>query len=481
MLNASEYKKLSASEIIAGVSDGRFSTREIVDAALALAESDGKTLNCFITLCHEKARGQAERLDKKRARGEKLGALAGVPIAVKDNISYRDYPTTCGSRILDGYVPPYDATVVERLLAQDAIIIGKTNLDEFAMGSSNENSHFGPVKNPIDHALAPGGSSGGSAVSVAAQITPLALGSETGGSVRQPAAFCGIYGLKPSYGAVSRYGLVAFGSSLDQIGQFARTTEDLVRLYSAVAGHDDKDSTSTPFDHPSYHSRLDLDRKLTIGLPKECYGAGLDSGVAERMSAMRRTLESRGHKFINVTLPTADAGVACYYIVATAEASSNLARFDGVKYGLCDDSGGDLKSMYERTRGRGFGAEVKRRIILGTYVLSSGYYDAYYLRGMKVRELIRRDFRRVFAEVDLLLTPTTPTPAFRLGEKVEDPLAMYLSDIYTVPANLAGICAISVPAGRVADGRPVGAQFVAPAFGEELLFKIARECERADA
>ncbi|HSG98476.1 MAG TPA: Asp-tRNA(Asn)/Glu-tRNA(Gln) amidotransferase subunit GatA [candidate division Zixibacteria bacterium] len=477
-MDTADYKKLTISAIGDGLSSGAFSAVELAQTALALAEREGAELNCYITLCRDKALAQAAAVDKKIAAGEPLGPLAGVPVAVKDNISYTDYLTSCGSKILEGYIPPYDATVVKNLLAADAVIIGKTNLDEFAMGSSNENSAFGPVKNPINHAYAPGGSSGGSAVSVAAGLTPVSLGSETGGSVRQPAAFCGILGLKPTYGAVSRFGLVAFGSSLDQIGPFARTTADLARIYQVIAGRDTNDSTSVAHEHEDYSAALQREGKYTIGLPKECFAEGVDSEVLQRLEEFKETLSALGHTFKDVSLPLTPAGVACYYIIAPAEASSNLARFDGVKYGLRLGNETDLLEMYKETRGAGFGAEVKRRIMLGTYVLSAGYYDAYYLKGMKVRELIRRDLERVFSEVDVILTPTTPTAAFKLGEKTDDPLAMYLSDVFTVVGNLTGTPGLSVPAGTVSGGLPVGAQFIAPHFQEARLFELAAQVER---
>ena len=481
MISTEEYKKLTVAEIRDGLFSARFTARELAEMALSLAESEGKKLNCFITLCNAKSLRQADAVDKKVSAKESLGALAGVPVAVKDNISYTDHPTSCASHILDGYIPPYDATAIIRLQNADAMIIGKTNMDEFAMGSSTENSYYGPARNPVDPNLTPGGSSGGSAVAVSAGLVPVALGSETGGSVRQPAAFCGVQGLKPTYGAVSRYGLVAFGSSLDQIGTFGRTTADTAAIYQAIAGRDKYDSTSVDFAHPDYSAELETDRKFTIGLPKECWGKGTDKEILENLEKLKQKLSGDGHTFKDVSLSLIDATVACYYIVATAEASANLARYDGVRYGLRAAGEHDLLGMYQTTRGEGFGAEVKRRIMLGTYVLSAGYYDAYYLKGMKVRELIRQELEKVFEECDLLLTPTAPTPAFKIGEKIDDPLAMYLSDIFTASANLAGIPAISVPAGNVADGRPVGAQFLAKQFDERSLFQVARIVESWDA
>lgn len=472
------YAKLTVADIRKGLSARDFSAEELTVSALELARKRGKELNCFITLCDEKAVNQARAVDAKIKSGAKLGPLAGASIALKDNLSYRDYLTSCGSHILDGYKPPYDATVVTSLIESDAIIIGKTNMDEFAMGSSNENSHYGPVKNPVDVERVPGGSSGGSAVSVAAGITPLSLGSETGGSVRQPASFCGLYGLKPTYGAVSRYGLVAFASSLDQIGPFARNIDDLTALYSVIAGRDPNDSTSVAYDHPNYTSYPEAEKKFTIGLPKECFAHGVDDEIVTRIDELKSALTKAAHKLVDVSLPLLDAGVATYYIVATAEASANLARFDGVRYGLSVGAERGLIDMYRATRGAGFGEEVKRRIMLGTYVLSSGYYDAYYLKGMRVRELIRRDLDAVFKNVDLLLTPTTPTPAFKIGEKVDDPIAMYLSDIFTVMCNLSGTPGLSVPLPTVSKGLPCGAQFISPHFQEHRLFAIAKQIEK---
>ncbi|MBN4076555.1 Asp-tRNA(Asn)/Glu-tRNA(Gln) amidotransferase subunit GatA [Gemmatimonas aurantiaca] len=476
MLTTEEYTSLSAAQMRAGLDSSEYSSAELTEKALELAESVGKELNCFITLCHDKARSQAKAADARIASGE-AESLTGIPIAIKDNLSYTDYLTSCGSHILDGYIPPYNATAVQRLVDAGAVIIGKTNLDEFAMGSSNENSYYGPVKNPHNHQCAPGGSSGGSAAAVAAGIVPLALGSETGGSVRQPAAFCGVTGLKPTYGAVSRYGLVAFGSSLDQIGALSTTAADNAALFSVIAGLDSNDSTSIDTGCANYTADSDECKPLTIGLPKECFDNDLHPDMASAVETLKAKLTEAGHTLVDVSLPLLEAGIACYYLVATAEASANLARFDGVKYGLRVGDGEDLMEMYCKTRGAGFGAEVKRRIMLGTYILSAGYYDAYYIKGMKVRELIRQDLERVFGEVDILLTPTTPTPAFKLGEKVDDPLAMYLSDIFTVMSNLSGIPSISTPMGKSAGGLPLGAHFVAPHLGEQTLFQISAQVE----
>ncbi len=479
ILAMSEYKKLHACEIADAVTSGRLSAVEIAKEAISLAKTEGQQLNAFITICEEKAHCQAGAIDARAKRGEARDLpLAGVPIALKDNISYTDYPLTCGSHILEGYIPPYDATLVTRLIAAGAVIIGKTNMDEFAMGSSNENSSFGPAKNPFRHTLVPGGSSGGSAASVAQGITPLAFGSETGGSVRQPAAFCGLFGLKPSYGGISRYGLVAFASSTDQISPLARNTRDLATVFKAVAGRDPLDSTSVAFDHPDYPSLLETDRKFTIGVPREYFAEGLDPEVNAVVQNCRKALEGEGHRFVDISLPMTKKAVAVYYIIAPAEASANLARFDGVRYGLRKSNDKSLMAMYSDTRSAGFGREVKRRIMLGTYVLSSGYYDAFYIQASRVRELLRREFENSFKKIDLIISPTTPTPAFRIGEKVDDPLAMYLCDAYTIPANLAGIPGLSVPFGTASDGRPIGVQFMAREFDELSLFQISHLCEK---
>jgi len=469
---------MSAVEIAAGIKTGRFSAQSITEQALNRAKTRGRELNAFITICEDKAFEQSEIVDKKIARGEKVSLLAGVPVALKDNICYTGYAMTCGSHIIEDFNPPYHATCTKKLVDTGVVIIGKTNMDEFGMGSSNENSFFGPVKNPHNHDLVPGGSSGGSAAVVAGGIVPLAFGSETGGSVRQPAAFCGVLGLKPTYGSISRYGLVAFGSSLDQIGPMARNATDLALAFKIVAGFDKKDSTSSSFEHPDYSALIETEKKFKIGIPKEYFSMGLDSGVEKSIRETIKKLEKKGHTFIDISLPLTEKAIATYYIIASAEASSNLARYDGVRYGLREGRNKKLIDMYGQTRTTGFGDEVKRRIMLGTYVLSAGYHEAYYIKATKVREMIRQDFVRAFEKADFLISPTTPTTAFRLGEKIDDPLAMYLSDIYTAPVNLAGIPAISVPCGYDAEGRPVGVQFMASHFGELSLFQIARIMER---
>ena len=458
--------------------NGAFTLEEEVPKYLQKIETY-RELNAWIEVYGEEALRRAKEIDQKRARGEKLGPLAGLFLAIKDNIAVQGHSLTCGSHILDSFITPYNATVIERILAADGIILGKANLDEFAMGSSNENSYFGVVHHPKDAKRVPGGSSGGSVVCVATGMADLALGSETGGSVRQPAAFCGVAGLKPSYGRVSRYGLVAFASSLDQIGPIGRSVEDVALLLSVIAGEDAHDSTSAPEAVPDYLEAINKPPEdLSIGIPKEFYGEGLDEEVRECINGQIERLRSQGYSVKEVSLPLTEYAIATYYIIATAEASSNLARYDGVRYGLRDKSASELREMYFRTRDEGFGREVKRRIMLGTYVLSAGYYEAYYKKAQQVRRLIRQQYEQVFREVDVLLTPTTPTPAFFIGEKVDDPLQMYLSDIFTVTANLAGICGLSIPAGETQNGLPIGVQLLADAFREENLFRMGAALEK---
>jgi aspartyl-tRNA(Asn)/glutamyl-tRNA(Gln) amidotransferase subunit A len=470
---------LTARELREALGAGRLRAEEICAEALErIRRLDGR-LGAFLKLMPEPALERARAVDRRLARGEDPGPLAGVPVAVKDNICTRGTPTTCASRILENHVPVYDACVVERLQAAGAIIVGKTNLDEFAMGSSTENSAFGPTRNPWDLERVPGGSSGGSAAAVAALMTPVALGSDTGGSIRQPAALCGVVGLKPTYGRVSRYGLVAFASSLDQIGPFASTVEDAALVLDAIAGHDPRDSTSAPVPSGGFARALREDvRGLRIGVPREAMGGDLDPQVGGAVEAAVCLLESLGARARTVSMPHTGFAIPAYYLVATAEASSNLARYDGVRYGVrVPDS--ELRAMYRRTRSRGFGREVKRRIMLGTYALSAGYYDAYYLKAMKVRSLIRRDFEEAFREVDVLVTPTTPGPAFRLGEKTARPLDMYLADVFTVTVNLAGVPAVSVPCGWSRERLPLGLQIIAPHFEEARLLGVAHAYERA--
>ena len=437
-------------------------------------------LNAFITTTSESALADAERIDRAAEKGEPLPSLAGAVIAIKDNMVMRGVRTTAGSRILFNYKPPYTATAVERLQAAGAIIVGKTNLDEFAMGSSTENSAYGPVKNPWDTARVPGGSSGGSAVAVAAGMAIGALGSDTGGSIRQPASFCGVVGLKPTYGRVSRYGLIAFGSSLDQIGPLTNSVEDAAAILDVTAGRDPKDSTSSKIEVADYSSAITRDvRGLRVGVPREYYGEGLDPEVKEKIEAAIKKFDGLGAKIVDVSLPHTEYAVPVYYLIATAEASSNLARFDGVRYGFRAEEAATLKQMYSRTRNQGFGAEVKRRIMLGTYALSAGYYDAYYGKAQKVRALIERDFRNAFASCDVIATPTAPTAAFKLGEKTEHPLEMYLSDIYTITANLAGVPGISLPCGLSSIGLPIGIQLLGRQFDEATLLRAAHNLEQA--
>ena len=456
---------------------GTTTARSVTEAALSRIEALNPRLNAFLTVTADTALAQADETDARVRSGEPLRPLDGIPVAIKDNLVLEGVRTTCGSRILEHYRPPYTATAVARLRDAGAIIVGKTNCDEFAMGSSNENSAFGPVRNPWDEDRVPGGSSGGSAVAVASGMAMLALGSDTGGSIRQPASLCGVVGLKPTYGRISRYGLVAFGSSLDQIGPFAASVSDIAIALRVMAGRDELDSTSSEAVIPDF---TDLDAGATglrVGVPREFFAEGLAAGTRERVEEGIDRLRSQGATIVEVSLPHMKYATACYYIVATAEASSNLARFDGVRYGYRAEGAEELRQMYMRSRAEGFGAEVKRRIMLGTYVLSSGYYDAYYDKALRVRTLIERDFRTAFAACDVVVTPTSPTTAFRLGEKMEDPLQMYLSDVYTITANLAGIPAVSVPCG-MSDGLPVGLQILAPHFGEHVMLKAARALER---
>lgn len=446
---------------------------EALEIYLRRIERLNPCLNAYLTVCAEEALGQARKIEEKITKGEDLGVLAGVPVAVKDNICTEGIRTTCASKILENYIPVYDATVVEKLKAEDAVIIGKTNMDEFAMGSSTENSAFGPSKNPWDLSRAPGGSSGGSAVAVAAELASLALGSDTGGSIRQPAAFCSLVGLKPTYGLVSRYGLVAFASSLDQIGPMAGNVAECALLLRVIAGHDYKDSTSFPYEVPDYLACLkETPKTVKVGVVKELSGEGIEGGVKEVFNQALNKLVDAGVLIEEVSLPSFDYALSAYYLIAPAEASSNLARYDGVRYGFRDFEAKDIWEMYAKTRAKGFGAEVKRRIMLGTYALSAGYYEAYYGQAQKIRTLIIQDFNRAFEQYSLLISPTAPSVPFKLGEKVDDPLQMYLSDICTIPVNLAGLPAISLPAG-LSSGLPVGFQIIGPSFSEPLVFQLA--------
>ena len=455
------------------------SARDLTKDFYARIASRNPELNAFLALCPERAYAQADRVDDAIDRGQPLPPLAGVPVAIKDVISTQGVRTTCGSKILENYTPPYDATAIERLEKAGAIILGKTNCDEFAMGSSNENSAYGAVRNPLALDRVPGGSSGGSAAVVAAGLAVVSLGTDTGGSIRQPGAYCGIPAMMPTYGRVSRYGLIAFASSLDRIGPFATNITDAATVMSIIAGHDSNDSTSAAIPVPEYLAEIEKPiAGLRIGVPEDYFGAGLDPEVKAKVQAGIALLEKLGCKRVPLKMPHTDYAIATYYIVATAEASSNLARYDGVRYGL-RVKGSTLMEMYRKTRERGFGPEVKRRIMLGTYALSSGYYDAYYLRAQKVRSLIAHDFSSAFEKVDAILTPTAPTPAFKLGEKTADPLEMYLADIYTVTGSLAGVPGISVPCGKTAVGLPIGMQIFGSHFAEAGILQLARAFEKA--
>ncbi|MBN1568851.1 MAG: Asp-tRNA(Asn)/Glu-tRNA(Gln) amidotransferase subunit GatA [Acidobacteria bacterium] len=463
----------NAHDIRDAVNSGKVSAREVAEAALKRVEAADGALGAFLTLEPELVLKRADAIS--RTAKEKPLPLAGVPIAIKDNICTRSLRTSCASRILDRYIPAYSATAVQRLENAGAVIIGKANCDEFAMGSSTENSAFKVTRNPYDLDRVSGGSSGGSVVAVAAGMAPLALGSDTGGSVRQPASFCNVVGLKPTYGRVSRYGLVAYASSLDCISPIANNAQDIALLLACIAGRDEHDATSATVPVPDYSEELSRPFSgMRLGIPKEFFGEGLDPEVKSIIEAGIRNAGSLGCELIEVSLPHTGYAIADYYIIAPAEASSNLARFDGVRYGYRTPSPEDLLDMYKRTRSEGFGEEVKRRIMIGTYALSSGYYEAYYGRAMRVRTLIKRDYDRAFEKVDALLSPVSPTPAFKIGEKISDPLAMYLSDIYTVTANLAGIPAMSIPCGFTRAGLPVGLQILANQFREATLLHLAK-------
>jgi aspartyl-tRNA(Asn)/glutamyl-tRNA(Gln) amidotransferase subunit A len=463
---------MSLADLARAIAGGDISSRQVVDALLARITRHNEQLNAFITVTEDQALAAADAADEARRQG-KGGPLNGVPVVHKDLFCTRGVRTTCGSRMLENFVSPYDATAVQRLKEAGAVMLGKTNMDEFAMGSSNETSYFGPVRNPWDERRSPGGSSGGSAAAVAARLVPGATGTDTGGSIRQPAALTGTVGLKPTYGRVSRWGMVAFASSLDQAGVITRSAEDAALMLGVISGFDERDSTSV--DHPVPDYVAGLDRPLSdlrVGIVRQHFDAGLDANYAERVREALRALEDSGATLVEVDLPNLDLSVPTYYVVAPAECSSNMSRFDGVRFGHRAENPKDLLDLYYRSRGEGFGAEVKRRIMTGTYVLSAGYYDAYYLKAQKVRQLISQDFRVAFDDVDLIAGPTTPTPAFALGEKVDDPITMYLNDIYTIGANLAGLPAISVPCGFV-DRLPVGLHLVGPAFSEERILNVA--------
>ncbi|MDH6061889.1 Asp-tRNA(Asn)/Glu-tRNA(Gln) amidotransferase subunit GatA [Chrysosporum bergii ANA360D] len=461
----------------------QLSAVEITKQALGRIEALEPRLHSFLDVTTGKALEQARAVDAKIAAGEEVGILAGIPIGVKDNLCTKGIPTTCASRILENFVPPYESTATQKLIDAGAVIIGKTNLDEFGMGSSTENSAYQITANPWDVSRVPGGSSGGSAAAVAAEECVVSLGTDTGGSIRQPAAFCGVVGIKPTYGLVSRYGLIAYASSLDQVGSFGRTVEDTAILLNAIAGYDPKDSTSLKVEVPNYVDCLKPDlkarRKLKIGVIKETFGTGLDSGVEKVVTKAIEQLQSLGAEVHIISCPNFRYGVPSYYIIAPSEASANLARYDGVKYGFRADDADNLLSMYTRTRSTGFGAEVKRRIMIGTYALSAGYYDAYYLKAQKVRTLIKQDFESAFKMVDVLVCPTTPTTAFKTGEKVSNPLSMYLNDLMTIPVNLAGLPGLSLPCGFDDQGLPVGLQLIGQVLREDQLFQVAYAYEQS--
>lgn len=487
----------TASELLSDLNSRKLSSREIVDAFLARIRANDSKVGAFLSLDEGGARAKAQSIDDARAKGTEVGSLAGVPLALKDVICTKGWKTTCASKMLANFCPPYDATVTKRLQDAGAILVGKTNMDEFAMGGSTENSAFQLTRNPWDLERVPGGSSGGAAACLAANMAPLSIGTDTGGSIRQPAAFCGVVGLKPTYGRVSRYGLVAFASSLDQIGPMARTCEDAALLLDTIAGHDPKDSTSAPVPTPSYRAKVaERPQSLRIGVVKEHYGEGLDPEIAKVTREAIDTLEKLGATIKDISLPHAQFGIATYYIIAPSEASSNLARYEGAHYGLRTNEAdmiaeletetrslkGDQKAlldldtplvrMYRKTRAEGFGPEVKRRIMLGTYTLSAGYYDAYYKKALQVRRMIRNDYDLAFQDVDVIVGPTTPNPAFKIGEKASDPLTMYLEDLYTVTANLAGLPAISIPCGFTKAGLPIGLQLQGKSLDELTLLQI---------
>jgi len=473
-----DINSLTIESTRAALAQKQFSAMQLVEGFYKKIQTEDSEIHSYLTLCEERALQQARAVDRLVSAGRPLPPLAGVPVGIKDVMVTRGIRTTAGSKILENFIPPYDCTAVARLEAAGAILLGKTNCDEFAMGSSNENSAYGPVRNPRDKARVPGGSSGGSAATVAAGMAMATLGSDTGGSIRQPASFCGVVGLMPTYGRVSRYGLIAFASSLDHIGPLTRTVRDAAIVLRVIAGHDPLDSTSAGVAVPDYTAELAQPvGGLRIGVPKEYFGEGLDPEVRSAVEAGIATLSAAGCKIVPISMPHTAYAIPTYYLIATAEASANLARFDGVRYGHRSGNSRTLSDMYRRSRDEGFGAEVKRRIMLGTYALSSGYYDAYYLKAQRVRTLITRDFQEAFQKVDAIVTPTAPTPAFKLGEKADDPLAMYLADIYTVTADLAGVPGISVPCGKTQSGLPIGLQVLGRHFDESTVLRVAAAVE----
>lgn len=479
-MSASDLTSSTAHELSQSLIEGKTSSEEITRAFLSRIEQVDDRVHAYLHWDGEDMIAQAKRSDERRAQGKTLGPLDGIPIGLKDVICVEGQPLTAASKILENYISPYDATVTQKLKQAGVVLAGRLNLDEFAMGSSTENSAYGPTCNPWDLSRVPGGSSGGSAAAVAARETPLSLGSDTGGSIRQPASLCGVVGMKPTYGMVSRFGLAAFASSLDQIGPFAQTVPDVALLLEVISGHDPLDSTSYPAEVPSYsHALKDPPQPRKLGLPKEFFGPGMDDEVRNAIQQTISFYESSGYEMVEVSLPSTDLSIPVYYVIATAEASSNLARYDGIRYTSRSPHAENAIDVYAKSRGEGFGEEVKRRCILGAYGLSSGYYDAYYLKAQKTRTLIRRDFEKAFVQVDAILTPTSPTPAFRFGEKSEDPISMYLSDVYTISTNLAGLPGISVPCGFSQSGLPIGMQLIGKAFDESTLLSIAQDFDQA--
>ena len=472
-MNAKEITSLSLRQLSDCLRSGELTAVQAVEAYLASIRENDPSIRAYLSVLEEKAMGQAAETDRRRARGETLSPLAGVPAGIKDNICTKGVTTTCASRMLEQFIPPYNAHVIEKLEEAGAVTLGKLNMDEFAMGSSTENSFFQITHNPRDPSRVPGGSSGGSAAAVAANEAAFALGSDTGGSIRQPAAFCGVVGMKPTYGTVSRYGLVAFASSLDQIGPLTRDVADSAMVMDCIAGHDSRDSTSIRMDKLPYASQLGQDiRGIKIALPEEFFGEGLSEDVRKGIQLAARRFQDLGAEIVRVSMPALTHALPAYYIISSAEASSNLARFDGIRYGYRSPDYEDITSLYKNSRSEGFGEEVKRRIMLGTFALSSGYYDAYYKKALQVRTLITRDYSRIFAACDCILSPVAPTTAYKIGEKTANPLEMYLGDIYTVPVNIAGLPGLSMPCAAASDGMPVGMQLIGPAFSEPLLYRV---------
>lgn len=475
----SEIIKTSVKTLSEMLDRKEISSLEVTDAFLKRIDEQEKTINAYITVTDELARESAKAVDEKRAKGEKLSVLAGIPAGIKDNMCTKGVKTTCASRMLEDFVPCYDATVIEKLKNNDFVMLGKLNMDEFAMGSTTENSYFKITRNPVDTDCVPGGSSGGSAAAVGAFEAPYTLGSDTGGSIRQPAAFCGVVGMKPTYGAVSRYGLVAFASSLDQIGPLTNNVEDNAIVLNAIAGHDGRDATSVDTEYPDYTADLNKGVKgLKIGLPKEFFGEGISADVKEAVLAAAKKFEKLGATIVEISMPSLNSALAAYYVISSAEASSNLARFDGIRYGHRSENYETIDELYRNSRNEGFGKEVKRRIMLGTFALSSGYYDAYYKKALQVRTIIVNDFNKLFGECDVILAPVAPTPAYKLGSKTQNPLEMYMGDCYTVPVNIAGIPSLSLPCGFTSGGLPIGMQLMGKHFSEALLYRVGNAFEK---